>query len=325
MKLISLNPHIMKPNALLPFFFLVLAVSTGFGQSDETTPRVVRITGVRFAYPLVQQWIDEYNEENADRQVIIESRSSSDPDSYDILIEAHEHSEDMKRGRAYVHIARYAVLPVANSASEFAKVYGEKGVDKEFVKQLFFHDILADKEKQQEVKAPYTIYTRLQKAGIPAVFSAYYGYEQQDIKGKGIAGSDEHLRKALLRDSTAVSYLPLSLIYEPATGKPIEGITVLPVDLNGNGKVSNEEKFYADLPAVVDRFESASQKELENVPLEYLHFSVDEKTVTQEAIAFLRWVINHGEKDLHGQGYLTPEPGKLEKETFEQFASRRYR
>lgn len=313
----------MKSPIIIIAILIVVVTSSAFGQAEGPQPNVVHITGVRFAYPLVQRWIDRYNKENPELQVIIESRNSSDPAEYEILIEAYEHPEEIKRNREYVYLARYAVLPVANSASQFARVYGAKGVDNDLVKQVFFHDILADKEQEKEIKVPYTLYTRLQKAGMPSTFANHYGYEQKDIKGKGIAGSDEHLKKALLRDSTAVSYLPLSLIYDLPTGKPVEGISVLPLDLNDNGRISDDEKFYDDLSTVVERLEGLPAKELKNIPLAYLHFSVNRKHATQEAIAFLRWVISHGEADLHEHGYLTPAPGKLETEKFEQFASGR--
>jgi hypothetical protein len=214
-------------------------------------------------------------------------------------------------------------LPVANSHSEFAKKYSAKGLNKDLIAQLFFHDIYADKENQKEVKDPFTIYTRLQKAGVPITFSNYFGYEQKDVKGKAIAGADEHLLKAVLRDSTGVSYLPLSLIYDVESRKVKNGITVLPVDLNGNDKVNDEEKFYDNLSVVTERLDNASPKQIKNVPIEYLHFSVDKKGASAGAVTFLRWVVRNGEKDLHDFGYLKPEPQKLEKDKFEQFASKR--
>ncbi len=214
-------------------------------------------------------------------------------------------------------------MPVANSKSGIAKLYLDKGLDKGLITQLFFHDIYADKEKQEEIKAPYTTYTRLQKAGAPITFASYYGYEQKDIKGKAIAGADEHILKAVLRDSTAISYLPVSLIYDRDTKKSVEGITVLPVDLNGNGRVNDEEKFYNDLPTVVQRLESTSAKDLNNVPIGYLHFSVDKKSASTDAVAFIKWVIENGQKDLSDFGYLKPEPEKLEKGKSELFASKR--
>lgn len=217
-----------------------------------------------------------------------------------------------KKSRDYVYMARYAILPVANSHSEFSKVYSAKGLNQDLIKQLFFHDIFSDKKEQSIIKAPYTVYTRLQKAGAPITFSKHFGYQQKDIQGKSIAGADEHLLKALLRDSTGLSYLPLNLLYDQKTGKLLEGITILPVDLNGNGKVSDDEKFYNDLSIVIQRLEEKSQKEISNVPMEYLNFSVDKNDSNPEAISFLKWVIQNGEKDLHAFGFLKPESSRLD-------------
>ena len=282
--------------------------------SDDNIQKVVRITGVRFAYPLVQHWIDAFINENPDVQVIIESRSSTDPLSYDILVEAYEQPEEIRKNREYLHFARYAVLPVANDKSEFAKTYATKGIDRDLLIQLFFHDIFSDKEKQAKLKGSPTLYTRLQNAGAPIAFAKCFGYAQKDIRGKAIAGADEHLIKALQRDSTGVSYSPLPLIYDHTTTRPIKGIIVIPVDLNGNGRVSEDEKFYGELSGVIQHLEERQPEEINNVPVAYIHFSVDKENVPAEAIAFLRWVSSHGENDLHDFGYLKPEPRAREKE-----------
>ena len=285
--------------------------------------KVVVITGNRFSYPLIQKWIDDYNQVNPAVQIIIESRGTSDPAQYDILSEVYEQEEEIKKNREYVKVARYAILPVANSKSAFAKTYADKGLTKELINQLYFHDIFVDKEKEEKIKTAYTIYTRLQRAGAPIVFTKYFGYEQKDIKGKAIAGSDEHLLKALLRDSIGVSYLPLTLIYDHTTKKPLEGITVLPVDVNGNNRVSEEEKFYNDLTKVIRQLEGKDANDVKNIPIEYLHLSIDRENASTEAIEFLKWIINNGQKDLHDFGYLKPEEGLSSKEKFDQFISKR--
>jgi phosphate transport system substrate-binding protein len=292
-------------------------------QSSATPQKVVVVTGARFSYKLVQKWIDDYNKVNPQVQIIIESRGSADPAKFDILAEVYEQEEDVRKNREYINIGRYAILPVANSNSAFAKTYADKGLNTDQISQIFFHDIFADKEKLKEIKTPYTVYTRLQKAGVPYVFTKYFGFEQKDIKGKAIAGADEHLMKALLRDSIGVTYLPLALIYDQSTKKPIQGLTVLPVDLNGNGRVSEEEKFYDDLSTVIEKLESEDRKNIKNLPIEYLHLSIDKQNASPEAIDFLKWVNENGQADLHDFGYLNPEAKRFEKETFNEFASKR--
>lgn len=286
-------------------------------QQATSREKIVIITGARFTYPLIQHWIDAYNKVNNEVQLVIESRGSNDPSSYDILIEAYEPSEEAKKTREHIFIARYPILPVANAKGEFAHTYGNKGLDQATLRQLFFYDLFASEENSKTSKAPYTVYTRLQKAGVPITFSEYFGYHQKDIKGKAIAGSDEHLLKAVLRDSTALSYFPLTLIFNNNTLH--DGLVVLPVDLNNNGKVSEDEKFYSDLEQVVTLFESKKVSDLNNIPIGYLHFSVDKKNASAAALEFLRWVIQNGQNDLHKFGYLQPEPARFEKEKFEKF------
>jgi ABC-type phosphate transport system substrate-binding protein len=318
-------------NHMLFLAILVISASAAFSQNGSAGAveqvnkqnKVVVITGARFCYPLVQKWIDDYRLVNQHVQVVIEARGASDPAHYDILIEAYDQDEEIRKNREYLYIARYAILPVANSKSAFANLYASKGINQNLINQLFFHDLYADKMKEQDIKVPYTIYTRLQKAGAPIVFTKYFGYEQKDIRGKAIAGADEHLLKAILRDSTGVSYLPLTLIYDHASGKPLNGLTVLPVDFNGNGRVSEDEKFYDDLGNVIQRLESNDSKDVHNIPVAYLHFSVNRDNASPEAIEFLKWAVAHGQNDLHDFGYLKPEPGRFELEKFGQFASKR--
>lgn len=287
--------------------------------------KVVVITGARFSYKLVEKWIDDYNKVNPNVQIIVESRGSADPLKYDILAEVYEQDEAIRKNREYLNVGRYAILPVATSKSSFVKLYTDKGLTTDLINQIFFHDIFADQEKQKPIKALFTVYTRLQKAGVPTVFSKYFGHEQKNINGNAIAGSDAHLLKALLRDSTGVTYLPLPLIYSELTGKPIEGLTVLPVDFNGNGKVSDDEKFYDDVNKVIERLETAAKNDIKNIPIEYLHLSVDKQNASPEAIDFLKWVNENGQGDLHAFGYLKPEAKRFEKGKFDEFASKRGR
>jgi ABC-type phosphate transport system substrate-binding protein len=313
----------------------LLSAASGFAQSGSTPPeqtkiiqgeqpstqKVVVVTGARFSYKLVEKWIDDYNKVNPHVQIIVESRGFADPLKYDILAEVYEHDDELKNTREYIHVGRYAVLPVANSASSFANIYGERGLNADLIKQIFFHDIFTERSKNKTIDAPYTVYTRLQKAGVPAIFSAYFGHQQKDLKGTSIAGADAHLLKAVLRDSTGVTYLPLPLIYDEETRRPVEGLAVLPVDLNGNKKITEDERFYDTIDRVLQVFDAQAPGKINNIPIDYLHLSVDKTRASAEAIDFLKWVNENGQEYLHKFGYLKPEARYSEKEKFNEFAS----
>ncbi len=72
-------------SVLRPLIFITLLLGTAsLLEAQAQTPAVVRITGVRFAYPLVERWIEEIFEINPDVQVIVEWRGQQDPSQYDI-------------------------------------------------------------------------------------------------------------------------------------------------------------------------------------------------------------------------------------------------
>jgi phosphate transport system substrate-binding protein len=278
--------------------------------SQELSHNKVIITGVRFSYPLVEQWIAEYKKNNPDIQILIESRSTTDPANYDLLIEAYEPEDAVKRGREYLYLAKYALFPFANDKSAFAKYFAENGLTEDLIKQIYFHDIYANKQKEQALIEPHTVYTRLQKAGAPVTFANYFGFEQQQIKGKAIAGADEHLIKAVLKDSLGVSYGPLGLIYDLSTRLPLAGLAIFPVDINGNGRLGEGEKLEGNLEDVIRRLEGNPAKNLKNIPFGHIHLSIDKSSTNQEAIRFLEWIANNGKGKLHDFGFLNPDPEK---------------
>lgn len=290
------------------FYFLALFATAAFAQGTE---KKVVITGVRFAYPLVEKWIEGYKVANPDVTVSIEARNVTDPAKYDLLIEAYEPDKAVKEQREYLYLARYALIPVANAKSAFAKEYAEKGLTTDLIKQIYFNDIYADKKEQKKIEAEYTIYTRLQKAGAPITFSKYFGYEQANIKGKAIAGADEHLIKAVLKDSTGISYNVPGLIYDLKTRKPLDGLVVIPVDADGNGRIAKDEFFYETLDTVLEKLESGNIK---NIPVENLHLSLLKNNTNEEALKFLQWVAKNGQESLVPFGFLKPEPKRFQED-----------
>jgi phosphate transport system substrate-binding protein len=315
-------PPIQRINYMkkLAYTLLLFAFAHTISFAQELQKEII-ITGTRFTYPLLEKWIADYQEVDPSVRIRIEPRTNVDPSQYDLLIEAFEHDNDARADREYLYLARYAVLPFANASSTFAKYYSEEGLTSDLIKQVFFHDIYASKEKQVEIKSDVNVYTRLQKAGAPKTFAQYFGFEQQQIKGKAIAGADEHLIKAVTKDSLGVSYGSLGLIYDLNARTSLPGITILPVDVNDNGRVSKDERFFGSVDEVIGKLESEN---LKNIPVEYLHLSIRKHGYKPEALKFLMWIIDNSQDDLHEFGFLKPEQKRFdsEKQKFLHLASK---
>ena len=277
-------------------------------QNTETEQRIV-ISGARFTGDLIKHWIKQYNEVNPHVKFVLEDKGSVEYSEADIIIHGHASSKGQNdENRSYYSIARFAVLPIANTNSAFAKEYAEKGLKKSEIKQVYFYNPL-DRIDEKPIKVKFNAYSRIQPASAPIVFAKTFGYEQTDLHGRLIAGTDEHLVQSVLKDPSGISYSPISLIYNLETGILKEGLTVIPVDADDNGKVTSDEKAFNELTSALSFI---SKSDYKNLPVSDIQFSIKKTAVNQEINRFVIWVLSVGINELQDFGYLRIEEKTLE-------------
>ncbi|MBR9997593.1 MAG: hypothetical protein KFF73_01420 [Cyclobacteriaceae bacterium] len=273
--------------------------------ADEETV----LSGARFTNGLFEKWIDEYQILYPGRKFRIEDKGAAEFSNADLIVHGRRLSKsETDKDREYITIAKYAILIVSNENSPFADYYGKKGINTDQIKQVFFFDPIENVDKQ-ELKVPYNVYTRLQLAPSPIVFASSFGYGQQQIHGRAIAGTDLHLIMAVLSDSLGITYIPLPLVYSPETGMINAGLKVIPVDVDGNGRVSDDEHFYDSISSVLEKL---SARRPDNIPVAEVQVSILRKGARPEAVQFLTWILDGGQKSLARFGYLNPDPKILE-------------
>jgi phosphate transport system substrate-binding protein len=287
--------------------------------SAQQSEKII-VTGSRFTYPLLEKWIVEYKKINPALNIKINPRGGPDTDSANLIINAHELSEkEIKPGFKVVDVNRYALLTVANSKSEFAKEYSQTGIKEKDIKKFFFEkwdpfEEEETKKKKSKAKAgnKNIFYTREQIACAPTTFARHYGFEQKDLIGKGIAGDDKHLIYAVLKDSNGVTYNNLGLVYDLKTRKVKNGLTVIPADLNNNGKLDEEENFYTTLDEVITKIENKSYSE---IVVSNVNFSFPQDVASnKELYNFISWILNEGAKYNHEFGFLDQDKATLNKQ-----------
>lgn len=291
--------------------FWIALMAGSVSAYTQTASGEVVLSGARFTNDLFQHWISDYQKLYPAAHFRIENKGAAEYSVADIIVHAQELDKtEIDKSRKYLTIARYAVLPVANAQSSFAAVYGERGLTREEIKQVFFFDPLSSGSKKP-LKATFNVYTRVQQAPAPVVFARNFGYEQQDLHGRAIAGADIHLIKSVQKDTTGVTYAPLGLIFTPGSGQILAGLKIIPVDFDDNGKVQDDERFYDSLPQILTKLGESSSK---NIPVADIRISVNATTPNAETVRFIAWVLDHGLKDLAAYGYLPADEKSFEKE-----------
>jgi phosphate transport system substrate-binding protein len=211
------------------------------------------------------------------------------------------------------------LLPVANAKNPSNRELLKKGLTATDVKEIFFEkdDFLEEASKKGKKKGKSTfvatVYTREEKACAPTAFANHYGFSQENINGTGVSGDDKYLIHAVRKDSSGITYNNAGYIYDLTTREPINGIAVIPYDLNENGKIDENEHFYNNLDDLVNNLESV---ENQVVPIEHINISYP-KIISQEnnnLKLFLDYILTEGQKFNHEFGFLNLETEHLAKQ-----------
>ena len=269
-------------------------------SNAQSKDQVISITGTQFTYPLIKRWIIEYSKINPD----LKFRLVNDQENYDkvdLKIIAHTPEKgEITDNKTLIKVGRYAILPITNEHNQLFSNEFKKGVKHDRLKAIFMKE--EDNLEVEKVKEPeYTVYTKTPQSCVARVISSYLGSPSDDLKGIYVTGDDSYLVTSLLGDSTGVSYNNLSLIYDLDKRVPINGIKILPIDLNNNGRLDKEEQIYGNLDQLITFVENAKNA---SIPTDNLSFVADVKQSNPEVANFLNWVKASGQEFNHKYGFL---------------------
>jgi len=143
------------------------------------------------------------------------------------------------------------------------------------------------------------VYTRSDACGAAKTWAKYLGYKQEDLIGVAVYG-DPGLAEAAKDDPLGIGYNNINYAYDMETKEPVAGMILIPLDLNGNGKVDEDENFYNTRDEVVEAIATGAYP---SPPARDLHLvTKDEFTgVTKE---FVRWILTDGQQYVSETGYI---------------------
>ena len=237
-----------------------------------------------FARPLVEDLAREYHESHS--QVEFQFISAKTQDAQNILT--------LTTDEQAVNFARYAVLPVAVQGSEAAKLTSSRRLNARKLRSLFFVNDEDDEQTKAEQKVH--IYTGNSQLSASRVYASFFNEEVADYKGKKISGDDAYLTAAISRDPLGVTVNYLSNIFDLESRTPASSLTVLPLDLDKQGRQVLDA---ANLDAIISLLEEQTYDE---IPVGTVGFSYDQ---TNRLINdFVCWVLTAGADQMHRYGLL---------------------
>lgn len=248
----------------------------------------INVSDAQFTRQMMERLIKEYNKVNPEfTATVVDTREKADA------------SVSLSGQDDVNSIGRFAILPIANSENELLrnkKVV--KGLSNKLKHQIFVErDLLEelDAEEEGEKQLSGTVYSLTGSHAITTTLVARdLSITPNRVKGKKILGSEENLISAVRSHQDAIAFNVASLAYDSNTYQPVEGLTVLATDLDGNGRISDEER---SVISSLDKLTDYLDK-LPHTGLPIGNISI--KTDNQELRRFVDWA------STEGQGYLSP-------------------
>jgi phosphate transport system substrate-binding protein len=294
------------------YIAIALLLTVSVTQAQTTVPALtdtITITGTRFTFPLVQQWITAFKKEHPGVTFRLISPREAAAANADIHITAqHIAAADKLATTSYIEVARYALLPVANSKN----IYAGQPLKVKTLRTLYFEDDGFKKKGGAAAEPTVTVYNRLEKSCAPVTFAAFYGSSFEEIKGKSVVGDDQHLLQAVQEDPNGISFNNPGFIYDLHNRKPVNNIAVIPIDLNDNGKLDADEDFYANLDVLIQRLETAPPAA---IPVEGVTFAYNRQLEKSKPAVriWIQYILEQGQQQLHAFGFLKQDQQQLAK------------
>jgi phosphate transport system substrate-binding protein len=295
-------------------FILVLAavgILTTCTNKKEQEATSISISGAFALYPLAQTWAEEYNKTHPDIKFNIQAGGAGKglldvlSGATDVGMFSREIGDEEKgKGIWWIALCKEAVLPTINAANPYIDIIRKRGLKKEEFKSIFIDQEPSAWDSLLSVSATepnkINVYTRQDAAGSAESWASWFGQKQANLKGITVSG-DSSLAEAIKKDRNAIGYLNSVFVFDIFTGEKYEGIDVVPIDMNGNGKIDNEEHFYDDLANFLEAVHSGK---FPSPPARDLYFITKGRPQDPKILAFFKWALTDGQKFVHADGYV---------------------
>jgi len=282
------------------------------GQTQSTATYLqgtIKVSGAWALYPMMVQWGEEFGKLHPKVRVDISAggagKGVADTLSgfVDIGMVSREISpEEIKQGAFFVPVVKDAVLATLNDGNPvFAKSLLSRGVKKKTFVDLWINGtaLTWGEIVGTDTKSRVQVYTRSDSCGAAETWAQYLGGKrQEDLKGVGVYG-DPGLAEAVRKDVFGIGYNNLNYAYDAKTGLPLQGLQIIPIDVNENGKVDPEE----DLKTRTKALQAVRSGFYPAPPARDLYLTTKDR-FKGPAKEFIRWILTDGQKYVDEMGYI---------------------
>jgi phosphate transport system substrate-binding protein len=295
-------------------FFISLIILTNLNISkiygQEKLSGQLSISGAFALYPMTIKWAEEFRKIYPDVRIDISAGGAGKgiADALSGMVEIgmvsrEIYPEEIKKGAFPVAVTKDAVVAVISEQNPALAEIISKGLKKEAGNNIWITGKYTSWSQAFSVKSasPIHVYTRSDACGAAEMWAKYFGKKQEDLIGVGVFG-DPGLAQAVKRDPLGIGFNNIGYAYDSKTKQQLKGLRVVPIDLNNNGKIDEDENFYNSMN---DLIAAIASNKYPSPPARELYFVCKGNPKNNKVLTeFIKWVLTDGQKFVHEAGYI---------------------
>ena len=316
------NHLFKKPGFLL--LLLVLLAACGSTQSVESEatavsgqPIRITISGAFALFPIVSLWTEQYSQLHPDITFDVQGGGAGKgmtdmlTGAADIaMLSRDARPEELEQGSFLLPVTIDAVVGTLSANNPYLAEIQARGITPAEANAIWITGEITTWGQLLSTDAPETInvYTRSDSAGAAEMWALYsLGAAQEDLIGTAV-NADPGLAEAVRQDPLGVGYNNIGFSYDQATGTPLDGLQIIPFDLNGNGQIDPEEDFYGTR----DELTAAIAAEIYPYPPARALYLVTKGEPSPAIADFYRWILTEGQAFIADAGYVSLPEARIQ-------------
>jgi phosphate transport system substrate-binding protein len=279
----------------------------------------VTVSGAWALYPMMVRWGEEFHALHPAVTFDISAGGAGKgmadtlAGAVDIGMVSREiHPEEVSQGAFWVTVTEDAVVPTINADNPHLARVQAQGVARAVFEAIWTGEIttwggvIGDPAVSDELH----VYTRSDACGAAETWAAYLGdLRQEDLLGIAVYG-DPGLAQAVSQDPLGIGYNNLNFAYDAQTGQPVARLQIIPIDLDEDGRIDDNESFYA---GKVDLTTAIADGRYPSPPARGLNL-VTRGRPDGLTLALLRWILTAGQDFVEETGYIRLTEARVEAE-----------
>lgn len=307
--------------AIIPVLLLIMLSGNAMQpvRPVENISGSISISGAFALYPLAVKWAEEFKKTHPDIRIDI-SAGGAGKGMTDVLsnivhiamVSREINPEEMNKGAYAIAVTKDAVVPTISQSNPNLEAILKQGLKRDDFIKLWITGKYKSWSQLGNMKtnANIHVYTRSDACGAAETWAKYLSKKQEDLLGVGVFG-DPGLAQAVKKDPLGIGFNNIVYVFDSKTKKQTNGIRIVPIDLNNDGRIDQSENFYDDVNKLIN---AIANGQYPSPPARDLYFVTNGKPKEKAVTEFIKWCLSEGQKYVHETGYINLPDGKIRKE-----------